>query len=151
MRPPGVSLVLVIASICTADVPVQAEVRNGTSLKASEITKALVGKRISYNPPGWVDSAISEEFHNDGVWSGKLHGRGPVPFSGRWSISDNQICVAADKGSHAKLWHAERYCRQVWRIHNSSALQILYLGDQRSSPNKFGLQTLTVSSLVVVQ
>ncbi|QCI92189.1 hypothetical protein [Novosphingobium sp. EMRT-2] len=116
-------------------------------LKSSEIEKALVGKWIRYNPPGWADSDIHEEFHPDGKWRGSLSGLGPIYFTGRWSIEDDRVCVVADKGTFAESWHAGLYCRQVLQNRETEDLLIGYLPDRPDSPRKMGLQVVEVRAL----
>jgi len=113
-------------------------------LKSDEIRKVLVGKLITYEPPGSADMGIHEEFHPDGIWRGILYGRGPIPFSGKWSIEADQICVAADRRTAAERWHPGKFCRNVWRNRKSGELQLNYLRDQSSGSRKMGLQTITV-------
>ena len=113
-------------------------------LKSDEIRKVLVGKLITYEPPGSADMGIHEEFHPDGIWRGILYGRGPIPLSGKWSIEADQICVAADRGTAAERWHRGKFCRKVWRNRKSGELQLNYLPDQSPASRKIGLQTITV-------
>lgn len=120
-------------------------------LKASELRDALVGKLISYNPPGWADIGVHEEFHPDGSWRGILYGRGPIPFTGRWAIQGDQMCVTADSGTVAESWHKGEYCRKVWRNPKTGQLQIYYLPDQPSSPQRMGLQTISVRQLDTIR
>jgi hypothetical protein len=148
MKTRSTSLILATILLSAVGFSAWAEPLESTSLKAGEIRRALVGKRISYNPPGWADTAISEEFRPDGIWSGWLSGRGPISFSGQWLIKGDQICVTADKGTFAKRWHSGPFCRTVWKDQENGVLRTEYLGDQPSSPNAFGLQTLEVSNLV---
>ena len=117
-------LILAIACLDIGAAPVSAGAPDGfVPLRSDEIRKALVGKLISYSPPGSADMGIHEEFHPGGTWRGILYGRGPIPFSGRWSIDDDQICVESDGGSAAERWHSGRYCRKVWQDRKSGELR----------------------------
>ncbi|MEG3143345.1 hypothetical protein U1839_01645 [Sphingomonas sp. RT2P30] len=121
------------------------------ALTSREVRTALVGKLIMYTPAGTADMGVHEEFHPDGLWRGALYGRGPIPFSGRWSIERDQICVAADGGTPAKRWHPELYCRNVWQNRRTGELRMNYLPDQPAPSQKMGLQTLTVRDLIMVR
>ena len=144
--------VLAVVSLGVATLSVDAgEPRRALPLKPGEISKALVGKRISYVPPGWTDAGLEEEFHPDGIWRGLLYDRVPIPFSGRWSIDDGKMCVTADRGNFAERWHTGRHCRLVWKNRTSGELLIDYLPDQRSSSRKIGLQTLSVRELATIK
>lgn len=147
MKPQATSAVIAAALLSAVALSARAEPTRSTSLQADEIRSVLVGKRISYSPPGWVHVGIFEEFHHDGKWGGQLWGRAPVSFSGQWSIDGDQICVTADKGTVAEFWHSGPFCRTVWKDDENGALRAEYLGDQPSSRINFGLQTLTVSDL----
>ena len=142
-----VRCVSVLISLAVAISSVNAGEAGRVPLKSGEISKALVGKEIGYNPPGWADTAIAEEFYPDGKWGGMLAGRGPVHFSGRWSIDGGKMCVMADRGTIAERWHPGRYCRQVWRDRASGKLLMDYLPDQAPSRWKMGLQVLSVQDL----
>lgn len=120
-------------------------------LKSGEIREAFVGKGISYTPTNSADMGIREEFHSDGRWRVVLYGRGPIPSSGKWSIADDQMCVAADGGTHAELWHSGRYCRAVWRDRKTGELRIEYLPDRPSSSLKMGFQTIAVDDLPTIK
>ena len=91
-------------------------------LSSAEIRHSLIGKSIFYSAPGGGEGGVSEEFHEDGKWRGNYLGRGPVDFSGRWSVEVNQLCVVADRGSLAETWHAGKYCRQVWKNEHTAQL-----------------------------
>jgi hypothetical protein len=123
-----------------------AEPPESTSLEADEIQRAFVGKRIRYNPPGWADTTISEWFYPDGRWGGILSGRGPIRFSGQWSIRGDKICVTADEGTFAKRWHSGKFCRAVWKGRKDCALSIEYLAN-----HTFGLQTIAVFDLTTTK
>lgn len=138
-------LAAVPLSIATPSVDAHAAERL-LPLRSGEIEKALVGKLILYNPD-MMDAGIHEEFHPGGVWRGILYGRGPISFSGRWSIVGDRICVQADKGTHAEHWHAGLYCRQVWQNPETGALLIDHLSDRPDSPYKKGLQVLVIRDL----
>lgn len=81
-------------------------------LGAADIGAELGGMLVSYNPPGWHDTAVHEEFHEDGVWRGIHYGRGPRVFVGRWRISDNRLCTMPESGP---LRIGAEICREVWR------------------------------------
>jgi hypothetical protein len=112
-------------------------------LSSAEIRHSLIGKQASYSPPGWADAGIVEAFHEDGKWLGTYISRGPVSFSGRWSVEDDQICVVADRGSVAQKWHARKYCRQV--LENKRTKQLLL--DHVNGTPGVGLQILSVRNL----
>jgi hypothetical protein len=112
------------------------------TLGSAEIRHSLVGKLIAYSPPGWADAGVSEEFHEGGKWRGLYLSRGPVDFSGRWSVEANQLCVVADRGSFAEKWHAGKYCRQVWKNKRTGQLLLTHL-----TGHPDGLQTLSVQHL----
>jgi len=94
-------------------------------LGSAAIRRSLVGKLIS--SPGWADSGIQEAFRKDGAWGGVARMRGPVVFSGRWSVEANLLCVVADKGSFAEKWNPGKYCRQVWRDKRTGQLMLNHL------------------------
>lgn len=111
-----------------------------------EIRQALSGKFVSYDP-GCCDNRMHEEFHADGKWRGILYGRGPMPFTGRWTIDHDQLCTIADPGSLAESWHEGEYCRDVMRNNESTKLIMEYLQDRTSSSHKHGLQVLEVGDI----
>jgi hypothetical protein len=84
-------------------------------LSDAEIQEQFAGSIISYSPPGWADSAIQEVFYRDGTWGGLLYGRGPIGFSGKWAIQDNQICVTPDAKGIVENWFVGTRCRMVGR------------------------------------
>jgi hypothetical protein len=110
-------------------------------LGSAEIRHSLLGKLIYYSPPGWSDTGVGEEFHEDGKWRGIAYSRGAVDFSGRWSVEANQLCVVADKGSFAEKWHAGKYCRRVWKNKRTGQLMLVHLSGHS------GLQTVSVRDL----
>lgn len=124
---------------------------NTRALKSKAIKVALVGKHISYNPPGWADTAMTEEFHPDHVWRGVLYGIGIIASTGKWSIKGEQICVVADHESFAERWLKGQNCRKLWQDVDSGKLRIAYLSDRPFSPDNFGLQILTVRDLNLSQ
>lgn len=116
-------------------------------LNAAKIRKALIGKSVSYSPPGSADAGLHEEYHSDGTWRGALYGAAIIGFTGRWIIKDGELCVTADPRTIAEHWHAGQYCRQVWRDRGSSQLRMIYLTDQPSSSHNLGPQILHVRDL----
>ena len=114
-------------------------------LGSAEIRHSLIGKLIFYSPPGWADAGIHEEFHEDGKWRGIYYSRGPVDFSGRWSVEANQLCVVADRGSIAEKWHAGKYCRQVWKNKHTAQLLLAHL------TGVDGLQIVSVRDLTTLK
>ena len=115
-------------------------------LTSAEIQKALSGKIIVYSPAGWADADVSEEYHTDGTWGGILYSVGPTPFSGRWFVANDQVCVVAERGV-AQRWHDGQYCRDLWRERTTGHLRMTYLADRPDSSQKMGQQTLRVSDL----
>jgi len=107
-------------------------------LGSAEIRHSLVGKLISYFPFDLMDADVQEAFRKDGAWGGVVRGRGPIPFSGSWSVEANQLCVVADKGSDAEKWHPGKYCRQVWRNKRTGQLMLAHL------TGAHGLQTVSI-------
>ena len=81
-------------------------------LDAGEIRSALLGRRISYNPPGWADTGMNEEYREDGAWRGIHLGRGPDNFSGRWRIANDRLCTTPETGLYGRR---EEVCREIWR------------------------------------
>lgn len=148
MKTRDTSFILAVLTLSAA-ASISAEAHESTSLRADEIREALVGKKISYMPPGSADTGITEEFYPDGRWGGIKMARGPSRFSGHWSIDGTQMCVMADQGTVAERWHSGSFCRTVWQDRTTGLLRIEYLGDQPSSTSNFGLQTLTVSDLAL--
>ncbi len=114
-------------------------------LGSAEIRHSLIGKWLYYSPPGSADAGVGEEFHEDGKWRGTASSRGPVDFSGRWSVEANQLCVVADRGSVAEKWHAGKYCRQVWKNKHTAQLLLAHL------TGNSGLQILTVRDLTTLK
>jgi hypothetical protein len=104
------------------------------SLSAPEIQTALIDKIITYSPPGRADAGISEVFHSDGTWTGIYYSRGPIGFSGRWIIEDNEICVTPDAKAIVSKWFLGSRCRTVWRGTDDKGLSIEHL-DPRQSPS----------------
>jgi len=96
-------------------------------LSSVEIRHSLIGKLIDYSPPGWADADVSEQFHEDGKWQGAALSRGPIPFSGRWSIEADKLCVVSNRGSFAEKWHHGKYCRQVWKNKRTGQLLMAHL------------------------
>ena len=120
----------------------------GKQLRAAEIRQTLSGKLVSYSPPGWADVGVHEEFRDDGTWGGIHYGRGPDPFSGRWTVKNDKLCVTAESGSIAQKWHPSEYCRKVWQVGEMKQLRMGYLLDQPSSSHNFGPQVLSVKPLL---
>lgn len=143
---------IVLMALMALHAPVlsaQGNIPAGTLVNAAGIRKFLIGKSISYNPPGWADTNMTEDFYPNGVWRGVLHGRGPMPFSGRWVITDRKICVTADEGTDFKKSHSGQYCREIWQDRKTGTLRTYYLWEEPSSLGGFGLQTLSVSHLAL--
>jgi hypothetical protein len=138
-------LVLAIGSLGVATPAICQSAPATELLGSAEIRHSLVGKLIAYSPPGWADAGVSEEFHEDGKWRGIRYSRGPVDFSGRWSVEANQLCVVADKGSSAEKWHAGKYCRQVWKNKRTGRLLLAHL------TGADGLQVLSVRGLATLK
>ena len=115
-------------------------------LRSAEIRSALEGKLVYHDPPGGTDMDIYEEFHTGGAWGGVLMGRGPVRFSGSWTVRHSRLCVTADRGNFAEHWHIGQYCRTVWRNRRTGVLAMDYLGDLPGSPI-IGRQTVTLREL----
>lgn len=135
-----------IASICASGAVHAQEPARLVQLRTDDLRETLVGKHVSYNPPRSFDMAISEEFLPDGRWGGIKYGRGPLPFSGRWSIRRSRICVVAEPKTRFARYHRGRYCRVVWKDPASGQLQMDYLEDW-SRTSAVGLQQLTIRDL----
>jgi hypothetical protein len=104
-------------------------------LSAPEIRTALTDKIISYSPPGWADAGISEVFHSDGTWTGIYYSRGPIGFSGRWIIENNEICVTPEPTAIVSKWFPGSRCRTVWRGSDNKGLSIEHLDPTRDYPS----------------
>jgi hypothetical protein len=115
--------VLIFASLCMV-APAACEATQEGPLGEPGIRRALVGKVIAYAPPGWADAGIREEFRKDRSWKGIYFSRGPVPFSGRWIVAGNRLCVTPDPGTVVARWFEGRRCRRVWRAHVPGQLLI---------------------------
>ena len=111
-------------------------------LSGGEVRRALTGKLIAYSPPGWADAGVHEEFHPDGSWRGLGYSRGPVPFSGGWSIRGDQLCVRPAPRSMVAAWFEGSRCRYLWRDRATGPLRIEHL-----DPRRGGLLQLAVKSL----
>ena len=117
------------------------------SLSPAEIREALTGKLVSYSPAGLADAGVHEEYHRNGLWRGKIYGRGPSPFSGQWSIRGNQLCVQADQGAIIRRLAAGKRCRQVWRDKATGRLWINHLIPRLSRVRPAAVQLLTIRQL----
>ena len=93
-----------------------------TRLGSDEIRAALLGRLVAYDPPGTADAGAHEEYHEDGRWSGLRYSRGPIPFSGRWHVEDDRLCVAAEQGRVAGQLRNGPLCRALWRDPKSGDL-----------------------------
>ena len=107
-------------------------------LGSAEIRQSFTGKYIFYSPPGWADAGVHEEFHQDGKWRGIRYSRGPVEFSGRWSVEANKLCVLPDRASPAG-----KHCRQIWKNKHTGQLLLDHLSGLG------GLQTVSIRDLPV--
>ena len=116
-------------------------------LDGAAIRQAMIGKAVRYSPPGSADAGVREEFHADGTWRGVRLGRGPIPFSGRWTIAKGSLCVTADRGSPAERWLTGRYCRTVWRSATTGQLRMDHLVHRPASVPATGRQILSVEVL----
>jgi len=83
-------------------------------LNEPEIGRLIIGNSISYNPPRWADAGDHERFNDDGRWQGGLSSRGPVPFSGRWNIEADKICVIAETNRLPAKFRELPFCRSFW-------------------------------------
>ncbi len=81
-----------------------------------------VTREFSYEPPGTADAGAHEEYHENGSWSGMRYSRGPIPFSGRWHVEDDRLCVTAESGLVAGRLSDGPVCRAVWRDGRSGDL-----------------------------
>lgn len=112
----------------------------------SAVRALLSDKLVGYSLPGWADTEIWEGFQANGVWTGTHLGRGPVNFSGRWSIKGGRVCVIPDEGTHITKWFSGSRCRAIWREANTGRLSMEYLNPQDAS---FGPLTLEVRDFPV--
>lgn len=117
------------------------------SLSPAEIRETLTGKLVSYSPPGLADADVHEEYHRNGLWRGISYGRGPSPFSGRWSVQGNQLCVQADHGVIIRRLEAGKRCRQIWRDKATGRLWMDHLIPRLSSVRPDAAQRLTIRRL----
>ncbi|MBO9622665.1 MAG: hypothetical protein J7500_08125 [Sphingomonas sp.] len=120
------SLVLVSTLLCVSAQADSADVQDRL-LGAAEIRAALSGKVIAYGPKGWADAGIHEEFQEKGIWKGIYYSFGPIPFSGRWSVVGNQLCVSPDRRAIVAHWFEGSRCRSIWRERTSGALKLEHL------------------------
>jgi hypothetical protein len=105
-------------------------------LDSANIGTSLAGKSVSYNPPGWADTGVNEEYREDGVWQGLRLGRGPMPYSGRWRIAGDRLCTTAETGLRPI---GQEICREVWRDPRTGELLMEHIaGVER------GLMRLTI-------
>lgn len=137
---------MVMPALAPAPMP-QGGPKHPVSLRQAEIRKALTGKLVSYSPPGWADAGVHEEYHSNGTWRGIRYGRGPIPFSGRWSIRNDQLCVQADKETIAVRFPSGQRCRHVWRDEATGRLWINHLTIGPSDSLGIGAQLLNISEL----
>lgn len=121
------SLVLISTLLCVSAPASSGSVRQDHLRGVTEIRAALVGKAIAYAPEGWADAGIHEEFHESGIWKGIYYSRGPVGFSGRWTVVGNQLCVTPDRRTIVARWFEGNRCRSIWRGSKSGALKIEHL------------------------
>lgn len=120
------------------------------ALNAAEIRSAIVGRSVSYVPPGTADTGVQEIFETDGRWHGTQYGRGPIPFGGRWTIEGDRLCVLDQSGRLQRVRNSAQLCRAVWRDQRSKALVMDYLYDhQPRTRYDFGPQQLAVSAIPV--
>ncbi|WP_152998798.1 hypothetical protein [Sphingopyxis sp. H115] len=119
--------------------------------EASTIRALLSGKFVGYSLPGWADTEIWEGFEADGTWTGTLLGRGPVPFSGRWKIHREQICVLPDQENHVATWFSGWRCRVIWIDENAERLSMEYLDPRRASFGALMLEVRDFPSSVQVR
>uniref|UniRef100_UPI0035CBF56D hypothetical protein n=1 Tax=uncultured Sphingomonas sp. TaxID=158754 RepID=UPI0035CBF56D len=145
MKPQSTSLIAALMALGAGGFSAQAKVSEGMSLNSTEIRKALVGKSIRYRLSNGSDMGMYEEFHSNGVWSGARSGRGPWQFSGRWLITDNEICVTAKAGTSYESSYPGQHCRKIWRDRKTGALRTGY----PYSSSKLDLQTLKVADLAI--
>ena len=112
-------------------------------LVAAEIDAALRGRLVAYAPSNSADAGAHEEFHADGRWRGVRYSRGPIPFSGRWQIGEDRLCVAAESGYLAGPLRRGPRCREVWRDGRSGELLMEHAMDEPGQ----GLMRLRVRTL----
>jgi hypothetical protein len=116
----------------------------GQRLNTLEMSSELVGKTISYSPPGYLDAGISEDFNVNGSWGGYYYSRGPVRFSGQWHIRNNQVCVTPDKEAIVAQWFSGTRCRAVFRIPGAGGLSIEGLDPRHADE---GLLPVSITNL----
>ena len=126
----------IVTEPALAQPPAPQQLTEGATVRA-----LLSDKLVGYSLPGRADTKIWERFHANGVWTGTHLGRGPVDFSGRWSIEGNRVCVLADEGTHIAKWFSGSRCRVIWREQNTGRLSMEYLNPRDAS---FGPLTLEV-------
>ena len=140
----GKSLGLIGILICIGPTAVFASASQDQQLNSGDIRIALVGKLVAYAPAGWADAGIHEEFHEGGQWKGIYYSRGPIPFSGRWAIQNNQLCVVPDRDAVVAAWFDGRRCRNVWRVGETGRLLIKHLNPSFA---KSGPLPMTITDL----
>ena len=96
---PRTSLVLFSTLLCVGSPASAADVRSDRLLGVAEVRAALSGRVIAYAAEGWADAGVQEEFQENGIWKGIYYSRGPIGFSGRWTVIGNQLCVTPDQRS----------------------------------------------------
>ncbi|MGN6290585.1 MAG: hypothetical protein ACTHNA_15120 [Sphingopyxis terrae] len=120
--------------LAAAAFPASAQPSASRQLKEAAAIRALLsGKYVGYSLPGWADTDIWEGFEANGTWTGTLLGRGPVPFSGRWKIDGERICVLPDQEGSVATWFSGWRCRIVWIDENTGRLSMEYLDPRRAS------------------
>ena len=115
--------------------PARQKLTEGATVRA-----LLSDKLVGYSLPGWTDTEIWEGFQANGVWTGTHLSRGPVNFSGRWSIEGNRVCVIADEGTHISKWFSGSRCRVIWREEDTGRLLMEYLDPRDASFGPLALE-----------
>lgn len=125
----------IVTEPALAQLPAAQQMTEGATVRA-----LLSDKLVGYSLPGWADTEIWERFQSDGSWTGTHLGRGPVNFSGRWSIEGNRVCVIADKGTRIAKWFSGSRCRVIWREENTGRLSMEYLNPRDASYGPLSLE-----------
>jgi len=93
-----------------------------------EIRAAIIDKSIApdHGDPQYAFQ-YGEDFLRDGRWYSDRSMRGLITIAGRWSIRDDQLCVAID-GARTGAPVGMTHCRNVWRTADPTRIETFDIG-----------------------